>query len=375
MKIGYFDRDGGASMYYRVHLPIQTLTTKTRHESVCYKRGDPTDILEEFFNADLLVFPRVSEAQFLKVMPKLRDDGKKVIIDHDDNSFCISPMNNAYQFWGDKEVLADINGEKFVMWADVNRMDELKDQHPIPNWINLKMNHERIENYRKALEAADLVTVTQPILADAYSKYSKNIMSLPNCVDLSMWNRLPLLPHDEIRLYWSGGSSHYEDLCILTEVVPRIMEKYKNTKMIIMGQRFEGINKRFPQDRFEFYPWVANPAYHFQTQIINPDIALIPLHDNDFNRCKSPIKWVEMAAFRCPSVTSNVDPYKELATEENGIFVENDPESWFEGISMMIEDEKLRRSITEAAYQTVRDKYNIDKSWTLWLDAYEELAA
>ena len=100
---------------------------------------------------------------------------------------------------------------------------------------------------------------------------------------------------------------------------------------------------------------------------------IIPLVDNVFNRCKSPIKWIEMGALEVPCVTSYVSPYKEIATEGNGVFVDNDKDAWIEGISMLIEDPILRAKIGGEAQRTVAAQFDINTQWTQWRDAYEGL--
>ena len=80
-----------------------------------------------------------------------------------------------------------------------------------------------------------MVTVTTPKLAEAYKPYNDNVVVLPNCIDLDLWKPMDLKPSDEIRLFWAGGSSHYEDWMMMTEVLPVIMDKYPQVKLVFMG--------------------------------------------------------------------------------------------------------------------------------------------
>lgn len=163
---------------------------------------------------------------------------------------------------------------------------------------------------------------------------------------------------------------------MLENVLPPIFEKYPQVKLVIMGNLFPGTVKRLPKDRIEHHEWVDVQAYHYKMTLLDFDIALIPLRDSEFNRNKSCIKFVEASALAKPSVVSYVSPYKEAMLEDasNGIFIEhNNPLSWIEGISMLIEDEKLRKDMGNIAREVVLDRFNINKNYQMWIDYYTGL--
>jgi glycosyltransferase involved in cell wall biosynthesis len=375
LKIAYFVRDNGACAYYRVVLPLETYGSKNGTRVISFGKGDSTENLEAMLNSDIIVIPRVREEEFINLIPRLQAEGKKVVVDHDDDIFSISPFNPAYEDYGTEEVFILLNGESMPLWIDQRkRLDFTKSKYK-PNFVDLEFNRNRLRAFENGLRHADMVTVTTPLLADAYTRYNRNVKALPNCVDMSLWKKPEFKERDTIRLYWSGGASHYEDWVLLAEVLPEVMKKYPQTVLVILGQKFDGTLKEIPRDRFEFYPWVATPAYPYRTALLDPDICLIPLKETDFSQCKSPIKWVEMGALEIPCVASLVSPYKEIATEENGVFIENnDPQAWLEGISLLIEDKGLRKSVAGAAHQTVLDNFDISTQWEQWRNAYEDLA-
>lgn len=361
-KITYFLRDDGACGYYRVSLPFSILSKKSAYAVNRIKQGDGIeDVYKAMNGSQLFVIPRVSEDQFIEFIKDIKNRGKKVVIDHDDNMFCISPLSPHYEEFGTEEVKYKLSdGELLPVWEDGRNID-------------ISANRKRLDGMKKALELADMVTVTTAQLADVYREFNSNIRILPNCVNTNLWRKLPLR-NDKVRLFWGGGHSHYEDWCILSNVLPEIMNKYTNVFLILMGAKFNGTLKKCPEDRIEFHPWAHIQAYPYMVSTLNPDIALIPLLDNKFNRCKSPIKWIEMGALEVPSVASYVSPYKEIASEDNGIFIEdNNEEGWFEGISMLIEDKGLRDKFGKNAYKTVQERFDINTQYLQWLNTYEEL--
>lgn len=362
-KVAYIRRDNGACGYYRLKLPIETMARSNGTSFACIEKGDNAGrILEVLEGANIIVIPRIGETELLDVLPEMKANGKKVVIDHDDNMFNISPLSPHYEEAGTENVRYRLPDGTFInLWQDGKNID-------------LTYNRKRCENFKKAMEVADMVTVTTDILADVYREFNPNVRALPNCVDTKLWQKLPLKERCDVRLCWFGGSSHYEDWLLLAEVLPEIMDRNRNVKLVLMGMKFDAVLKDIEKNRIEFHPWVHTEAYPYKAAILDCDIAVIPLVENDFNRCKSPIKWIEQAALGIPSVTSYVSPYKEIATDDNGVFIENnDVRAWIEGINTLVEYPSLRKNMGEAARQTVMDKFDINTQYIQWQKAYEEL--
>ena len=362
-KITYFLRDDGGCGYYRMKLPLRTMAFSEPQMKIAelVPGDDLTKFEKALENTEVTVIPRLCEPKFMLLTDELRREyGVKIIVDHDDNMFKVSPLSPHYYDVGLENAQVQIEtGETVPIWEDGKNID-------------LKANRKRVDNFKAALEQADAVTVTTDILADIYKEYNSNVKVLPNCIDTDLWQLLPLLPHKGIRMGWFGGHSHYQDWYLLKNVIPKVLKKYKELTLVAMGSLWESTLKGVNPDQVEFHNWVATPAYPYKAAILDLDFAIIPLEDNEFNRCKSPIKWVEMGALNVPSVSSYVSPYAEVATEENGIFIENNDEDlWFEGISMMVEDSLARIKYGQEANKYVRENYDIWKNYPMWKEAYQ----
>lgn len=368
MKIFYFDRTGGACDYYRATLPLTTLgkidkefqvTSMTKTDILNAIENDNHTKAFGLLDADVIVLPRLSDVKFFDQMKDLNPRAK-IVLEYDDNLFSVSPFSPHYVDHGIEEITMEFpDGKKLDVWVDGKNID-------------IEKNKKSLEGIKNVMRRADLVTVTTDILAKEYSPYAKSVKALPNCIDGSIWKRLPFVQRSDIRMGWFGGHSHYEDWTILTPILSGIMNKYQNLKLVIMGSKFGGTMKNIDEDRIEFHQWVSTDAYPYKSAILDLDFAIIPLRDNKFNRCKSNIKWVEMGSLKIPSVTSLVSPYSEHATEDNGVWIEgNDPKAWEAGISLIIENAMLRRSVGESAYKTVMEKFEITGQAHLWGEAYK----
>lgn len=375
MKVTGFRTGNGGCDFYRCVLPMETAQ---EYGAVKYKETWAEKIIsdiilypdkfDENMKSDIYLVQRLSTIPFLKrINSYIRDNGlkSKVVIDFDDNVFKVSPLSNHYLDFGTEEVR--------LQFPDGSFHDAWKDG---VNGFDLKKNRERLDEIKKVISSADMVTTTTPILANIFREYNENVRVLPNCVDLKEWNKMPIVRNDEeIRLYWGGGMSHWEDLLLIREPLKLIFEKYKNAKIVMLGWMPEGFEQTFP-GRVEFHKWSNFYAYSYKYASLGIDIALIPLVDNEFNRCKSNIKWIEASSLHIPSVVSYCSPYKEvesLSEKDLAVFIEdNSPESWVKGISELIDNPELRKSIGDEARMVVEKNYDINTQYNRWINAYSE---
>lgn len=381
MKIIYFEsQNGDAVDYYRVELPISTMgrfgvcvPIKMGVEDVArYVRFDVKERLSYISSADIFVVNRMADRKFVETLKGLNPKAK-IVADYDDNSFAVSPFSPHYETNGTKEVRYMFkDGNSIDLWASHERADAYKDQKTKPGFINIEKNKAMLEDIKAVASMADLVTVTTDVLRDVFTPYAKKTEVLPNCIDKRVWSPLNILKTTELRIGWFGGYSHYEDWAMIAPAVREIMRRNEHVKLVIMGFMFKGTLEGIPKNRIEFHPWVGREAYPYKAATLNLDFGIIPLHDTEFSRCKSPIKFIEMAALKIPAVVSLVSPYKELSTTDNGVWVDGEDDAlWVEGIQYMIDNPRERRLIAESAHQSVMADYEIHGQFHRWAQAYK----
>ena len=322
---------------------------------------------KEKMDTDIYLVQRLNTLPFLKRIKAYIQENNvkgKIVIDFDDNVFKVSPLSNHYADYGTENYQITFeDGTKHDAWVDGQNID-------------LKKNKERLDDIKKVVAGADMVTVTTPILAEVFREYNENVRVLPNCVNLKEWNKLPLEKNEkEIKLYWGGGMSHWQDLLLIREPLKQIFEKYKNAKIVMLGWMPDGFEQTFP-GRVEFQSWANIYGYPYKMASLGIDIALIPLVDNEFNRCKSAIKWIEASSLQIPSVVSYCSPYKEvesLSEKDLAVFIDgNSPDAWVEGISTLIDNPDLRQKIGEESRMVVEKHFDINTQYHQWINAYSE---
>lgn len=367
MKVLHFKRDDGGCGYYRGILPLKTAAEAGGFELKIIDRGDNAEKIQSAINwCDVAMIPRISEPEMLKLIRWFHDQGKKVILDWDDDPFSVSPLSEHYKHFGILPYAIENDGVNFE-WEDGKN-------------INFRENMNRLECARQALSMADMVTVTTDILAETFRPFNSVIRVLPNCIDMQRWEKLPLKREENapIRMGWFGGHSHYEDWVVIQDAVRTILKKHSNLTMVVFGQLFQGAFQGVSSAQLEHHAWEHIQAYPFKARTLDLDFAIIPLDDTPFNRNKSPIKWIEQGAMRVPCVASYVSPYSEVMdlVPDNGLFIHNNTtEEWVAGMETLINDADLRRRLSDAAEKTVAQHFNIRQQHHLWTNAYAEAQA
>lgn len=371
---GFLKSDGGCD-WYRVKQPLVHIAASKEAQVRFFYKGDDFEwfgsdeaagYLEEALAwCDIMLIPRISEDRLVTVLKTFQKMGKKIVTELDDDLFKVSPLTQQYRHFGIEEYSHDLNGEKIEVWKDGKNID-------------LARNKEARKRMMESLRASDMLLTTTDDLAKVYQPHTNMIRVCPNSVNINMWKKLPLVPHQGIRMGWFGGDTHYHDWLLIAPVLKAFMEQNKDVTLVLLGAKFDGTLKGIDPTRIEHHNWTETPAYPYKAAILDLDFAVIPLVDNAFNNGKSPIKWLEMGALEVPSVTSYVKPYTAMMdlVPDNGIFVEgNSHQGWWDSMNLLSRDAELRKRMGKAARKTVEDHYDANKTWRIWLKAFEDCMA
>ena len=120
-----------------------------------------------------------------------------------------------------------------------------------------------------------------------------------------------------------------------------------------MPQEFLEFQKRIVQ-----FPFVGYHGYFSQLQ--NIDINIVPLMANDFNECKSGIRFLEAAMLSVPTIASEVGDFKHLIRNGETGFIAPTRQDWTQPIEQLITQSQLRQQIGMTARQFVMDTNTIE---------------
>lgn len=218
--------------------------------------------------------------------------------------------------------------------------------------------------FRWLLEA-DEVWVSTEALRRRISQINPRANVVPNYIDDAVWTKpkASVATHDPkypVRLLYMGTTTHIADFELVKKTLKKLEKEFsKSIEICLIGILPNGSGENWykiitsPETVGGKYPlfvnWMSNkPAF---------DIGIAPLLDNEFNQCKSEIKFLDYSALGLATVASDLDGYSLIRNGENGFRVKNTEEAWYEALKMLISDPVLRRQIQLTAQKDVFEKH------------------
>lgn len=258
----------------------------------------------------------------------------------------------------------DITGAKLVIDLDDDPV-LVNEDHPEKDAINLKKDM-RV----RMVKLADHLVVSTEEIAKNVRPLNPYVTVIPNAIDPEIWKFKNQLKKDgKVRIGWMSSGSHFADLPVINPVMAEILAKYPNVEFHFAGMTWDDHS----DDRFFHHTGSGTydkfPKWYSELGI---DIAVAPLKDTPFNRCKSNIKWMEAAMLEIPTVASDVTPYRSIKHGQTG-FLATNKEQWVKYLSKLIESEELRRSVGKAAKKEILKNWTTDKVLPLYEKVFEKL--
>lgn len=249
-----------------------------------------------------------------------------------------------------------LKGARFVYSLDDNFFDLVLENKAWPP-------REFLPIVAFMLHQADGVLVSTPTLRKRLLEYNPNIIVLPNQLD----ERLLVIHHpgeinnlsnhNRLVIGYMGTFTHDDDFMMILPALKTIHQRYPGrTEIQIIGVvRSEEVKSNllglpvryvYPRPEEQEYPLFML----WFTGHVHWDIAISPLRDTPFNRCKSDIKFLDYASIGAAGIFSQIPAYSStIHHKEDGWIAENTPEAWAEALDTLIQDGSLRVRIAQNA--------------------------
>jgi len=123
---------------------------------------------------------------------------------------------------------AELKDAGVTLIMDIDDFWEPPTTHPLYQIVKQEKLGEKI---MRTMELSDYVTTTTDIFAKEIEKYNKNVIIMPNALNMAdkMWkSEVTPNPTDRCRISWIGGSSHFNDLKLLE---PSMSALYRNKEL------------------------------------------------------------------------------------------------------------------------------------------------
>ena len=271
------------------------------------------------------------------------------------------------------------------------------------------------------LSIADLITTTTAALGNEILKYNKKVVVIPNAINPEEEQFTPkTIESEKVRIGWIGGSSHLEDLKLLSSMVNKLYGMNKQEVQMVMAgfnnlvrnsETGEITESKRPKvwmecetvftNRYmlhnddyihylltpkqEEYPDIENQFYRriwtkpiqtYGESYNHIDIGLAPLKDIHFNKMKSQLKLIEAGFHKKPLIASKISPYEIDGIHGKNCFLIEEKKShkdFYDFAKKLVKSPQMRIDMGEALYETVKDKYNLNNVSKKRAQAYKSL--
>jgi glycosyltransferase involved in cell wall biosynthesis len=245
----------------------------------------------------------------------------------------------------------------------VYELDDYLPNLPLKSVHRNSFSKDVVKSLRKSLGFVDRFVVSTEPLAEALEGMHPDIRVTQNRLPLDWWGGLSSQRRQgrKPRVGWAGGSGHTGDLELIIDVVKDLANE---VEWVFFGM----CPDRLLPYVHEFHHGVHIDLYPAKLASLNLDLALAPLEDNLFNRCKSNLRLLEYGICGFPVICSDMQPYRcDLPVAR----VKNRYRDWVDAIRAHLSDLDGAAAQGDALQARVRNEWMLEGDNLLaWRDAW-----
>ena len=252
----------------------------------------------------------------------------------------------------------------------------------IPEYNYAVNYYKKNEDFvKKCMGLSDGMITSTEQLKKIYGEYCPNINVIPNHLPKFIWG--DIFPAHEykdekkkIKILWAGSQNHFAHKNLTgktqggdfgTELINYIKKTTHIYDWYFVGAMPHELDDI--KEKLCFVPWKHIFEYPAAVKAIEPDIALAPLIDNEFNSCKSNIKTLEFVAAGAAGIYSDVIPYKKCYRKAKT------DEDFIDHIEKLATDIQARAKTWKRDYNSVRSQlwWEENNNMTKYIESYLSL--
>jgi len=211
------------------------------------------------------------------------------------------------------------------------------------------------------------VSAGNEYLASYARKFNPNVVVNPTTIDTQKVHRFDLRSEkrssDRIVIGWTGSYSTLKYLNEIEAVLRKIETKFNHVDFWVIADRAPDLQL----SRLAFKPWSVETEV---SDLAEFDIGIMPLPDDEWTKGKCGFKALQYMSLEIPTVASPVGVNTLIV--EHGIngFLAKNLNEWESYLSLLIEDNDMRRKFGIAARQKLELNYSVQSNKERFLSLF-----
>jgi len=229
-----------------------------------------------------------------------------------------------------------------------------------PFWESSEDKFTRFRQKKEFLRAmVNVITVpTSRLKEKAENFFQLPALVIPTYIDILHFYYKPPLPKRKTLHIGLFGLNQPEHLEFVLPVIQEILANYP-VRFRVWGKLASSLKSvkgvySLPEEK-DYLKY----AHRLRNEKL--DLGLVPEIESDPKQEQTNLRWLELSINKVPAIFSKAPAYNCVEHLKTGLVVENEPKSWIEAISLLLENDDLRTQIRENAYNEVLQHWVLSK--------------
>jgi len=222
----------------------------------------------------------------------------------------------------------------------------------------------RLKSFIKEKEVKAVLKISKCVIVE--NEYIKNyvlqfcphVYKIPGPIDTNRYFVKDKTRKNNIVIGWIGSPATTSYLGILDNVFIKILEKYPDVSLHLIGVGNYPLNNR----RVRRIPWSYDTEI---TELQKFDVGLMSMPDNEWTRGKLGCKMLQYMALGIPTVCSDTETNREIIINGVSGFLVKTENEWFDALSKLIDSYELRIRLGRNARNVIEEKCSINRNLPL----------
>jgi glycosyltransferase involved in cell wall biosynthesis len=221
----------------------------------------------------------------------------------------------------------------------------------------------------KVMGMSSCIITGSPYLTAFASKFSKNVIEIPTCIDFNKYNNVINendFSTESLIIGWVGSKTTSINLLPIIPALKKFSEKYDMQLRLLgfdnsLAEKFEGINCK-----------ILSWSSETEVQDINSfDVGIMPLEDTLFNRGKCGFKLIQYMACGKATISSPLEANIKINRNHKNLHADSVAE-WYTCFEKVLMEKANFKLIGKENSLIVSQEYSIQSNYIKYLNLFNQ---